>query len=186
MKFVICAIVVLFAVNITAEDLYNQGARAALRVFDECNKAEHGLSACLKKRAITIIDRVGRMDSLAINDGFKIIKNQNAPETKVMSENELEQTLPRGLEARDEALTELLADKVATFFNARTIQIDMPKVSTEEFGRGLEEGGYRLMNEMRIYVECFLKRQKNLLRKFKSEFENAFCVFYVEAIFLWF
>lgn len=140
MKIAICAIVVLFAVSSNAEDVYNQGTRALLRVYDECNKGEFGLTPCLKKKAITFIDRVARLDSLAINEGFKIVKNQNASEMKVMSENELEKTLPRGLEARDEALTELLLEKVATFVNGRTVQIEMPKMSTDELGRGLEEG----------------------------------------------
>lgn len=139
MKFIICVVFVLVAAA-NADDLYNQGARALLRVYDECNRAEFGMSACLKKKAITIIDRVGRMDTFAVNEGFKIVKTPNAPEFKPVSENELEQTLPRGLEARDEKLTELLVERIAKFFNARTIQIELPKLAKEELGRSLEEG----------------------------------------------
>lgn len=144
MKFAVCAVIALFVASSSAEDFYNHGTRVVLRVYDECNKAEHGLTACLKKKAITFIDRVARLDSLAVNEGFKIVKNQNAPEMKVISENELEKTLPRGLEDRDEALSELLVGKVASFVNGRTIQIELPKLSTEELGRGLEEG--RIVN----------------------------------------
>lgn len=140
MKFTLCAVLVLFAVSANAEDLYNQGTRALLRVYDECSKAEFGLSACLKKKAISIIDRVGRLDSLTVNDGLKVVKNANAVDMKVISDNELEQNLPRGLEARDEALTELLVQKVASFVSGRTVQIELPKLSTEDLGRGLEEG----------------------------------------------
>lgn len=159
MKFTVCAIVVLFVVSSNAEDVYNQGTRALLRVYDECNKAEFGLTSCLKKKAITFIDRVARFDSLAVNEGFKIVKNQNASEMKVISENELEKTLPRGLEARDEALTEMLIEKVASFVNGRTVQIEMPKMSTEELGRGLEEG--RIVHNTAEYIvvnnfSCFL------------------------------
>lgn len=141
MKFSVCALIVLIAISATnAEDIYNQGTRALLRVYDECTRSESGVSACLKKKAITIIDRVARMDTFSVNDGLKLVKNQNAPEFKAVSENELEQTLPRGIEARDEALTELLVDRIAKFFNARTIQIELPKLSNEELGRSLEEG----------------------------------------------
>jgi Protein of unknown function (DUF1676) len=141
MKFSICAIIVLFALSANAaDDLYNQGARALLRVYDECNRAEFGVSACLKKKAINIIDRVARMDTFSVNEGFKVVKNQNAPETKPISENELEMTLPRGIEARDEALTELLVDRIANFFNARTVQIQFPKLNNDELARSLEEG----------------------------------------------
>lgn len=141
MKFTVCALIVLIAISATnAEDIYNQGTRALLRVYEECTRSDFGMSGCLKKKAINIIDRVGRMDTFAVNDGFKIVKNQNAQEVKPISENELEQTLPRGIEARDEALTELLVDRIAKFFNARTIQIEFPKLSNEELGRSLEEG----------------------------------------------
>ena len=141
MKITIFAIFVLFAVSArAADDLYNQGTRALLRVYDECNRAEFGLTACLKKKAITVIDRVARMDTFAVNEGFKVVKNPNAPEFKAVSENELEQTLPRAIQARDEILTELLVDRIAKFFNARTIQIELPKLSNEELGRSLEEG----------------------------------------------
>lgn len=147
MKFTVCAMFVLLAVGANAEDIYNQGTRALLRVYDECNRAEQGMSACLKKKAINIIDRVARMDTFAVNDGFKIVKTQNAPEFKAISDNELEQTLPRGLEARDEALTEVLVDRVAKFLNSRTVQIEFPKLSNEELGRSLEEGSSRLIIE---------------------------------------
>lgn len=140
MKFAVSAVIVLLVASASAEDLYNQGTRAVLRVYDECNKSEYGLTACIKKKAITFIDRVARLDSLAVNEGLKIVKNENAPEVKTVSENELEKTLPRGLEARDEALTGLLIEKVATFVNGRTVQIELPKMSTEDLGRGLEEG----------------------------------------------
>lgn len=140
MKFAVSAVIVLLVASASAEDLYNQGTRAVLRVYDECNKAEFGLTACLKKKAITFIDRVARLDSLAVNEGLRIVKNENAPALNVISEKELEQVLPRGLEARDEALTEMLVEKLATFVNGRTVQIELPKMSTEELGRGLEEG----------------------------------------------
>lgn len=143
MKFAVCAIAVLFVASVSAEDVYNQGTRAILRVYDECNKAEHGVTACLKKKAITFIDRVARLDSLGFGEGFKLVKSANAPELKATNEVELEQSLPRGLEARDEALTELLVEKVATFANGRTIQIELPKMSTTDLGRGFEEGTNR-------------------------------------------
>lgn len=140
MRFAVCAIVVLLVGCSSAEDMYNQGTRAMLRVYDECNKSEYGLVPCIKKKAITFIDRVARLDSLAVNEGFRIVKNENAVDMKVISEHELEKNLPRGLEARDEALTELLIEKAATFVNGRTIQVELPKMSTEDLGRGLEEG----------------------------------------------
>ena len=141
MKFSVCAVFVLFAVSAyAADDLYNQGARALLGVYDACSRSEFGMSACIKKRAISVIDRVARLDTFTVNEGLKVVKNSNAPEFKPINENELEQTLPRSVEARDEALTELLVERVAKFFNARTVQIEFPKLNNDELARSLEEG----------------------------------------------
>lgn len=148
MKFAICAFVVLFVARANAaEDIYNQGTRAVLRVYDECNKSEYGLTACLKKKSINFIDRVGRLDSLTFTEGFKVVKNPNAVELKTVTENELERTLPRGLEAREEVLTNMLVEKVANFVSGRTLQVELPKMNTEDIGRSIEEGEERKVKE---------------------------------------
>lgn len=143
----VCAVVVLSAVVLgaTSEDYQSQGLRAIVRVYDECSKAEAGFTPCLKKRAITFIDRLSRVDALTVGD-MKIVRNERSlglEGSKPMTEAELEQSLPRGLEARDEALTNILLEKIAGVFSSRTIQISLPKLSSDELGRGLEEGVYR-------------------------------------------
>lgn len=135
---VVCLLVIVC--HTSAEESYSQGARGLFRVYDECNKSEFGAVQCMKKKAITFIDRIARMDSVNL-DGVKIVKNDNVPFTpKVLSENELEKSLPRGLEARDETLTNFLVDRVASYISSRTIQVTLPAISSDELGRGLEEG----------------------------------------------
>lgn len=138
----VCATVVLSAVVQGATEEYQSpGLRAIARVYDECSKAENGFTLCLKKRALTFIDRLSRVDSLSLGD-MKIVRNERAApvEGKPLTDSELEQSLPRGLEARDEALTTMLLDRIAGVFSSRTVQISLPKLSSEELGRGLEEG----------------------------------------------
>jgi hypothetical protein len=138
MKLLSVVCLVVFICHIKADE--SASARGILRVYDECNKSEYGVVQCLKKKAITFIDRIARMDSFNL-DGVKIVKNENAPVAqKVLSENELERELPRGLEARDEILTNYLVDRVANYISSRTIQVTLPAVSSDELGRGLEEG----------------------------------------------
>ena len=110
-------------------------------VYDECQKAEFGFTPCLKKRAITFIDRLSKIETLSVGD-MKIIRTERTAEdaAKPISDAELEQTLPRGLEARDDALTDMLLEKISNIFSSRTVQIQLPKMSSEELGRGMEEG----------------------------------------------
>lgn len=120
------------------------GLRAVTRVYDECHMAEGGFMSCLKKKAVTFLDRVGKIDSLNVGDGLKVIRSdvssQNESNGKSLTENELEATLPRGLEARDEMLSNMLLERVARFFSSRTVQLTLPKISPDEIGRGIEEG----------------------------------------------
>ncbi|ETN67394.1 lactoylglutathione lyase [Anopheles darlingi] len=143
------------------EDYQSQGLRAIVRMYDECSKADSGFSPCLKKRAITFIDRLARVDTLNVGD-VKIVRNERsssgAEPSKPLTEAELEQTLPRGLEARDEALTNMLLEKVAGIFSSRTIQMTLPKLSSEELGRGLEEGRGKMKKMMSMMIMGFMMK----------------------------
>lgn len=137
----ICAFLVLIAI-VNADELQSPGIRAVLRVYDECLKTDSGFSPCLKKKAITFMDRLTKVSTVNVADGVKVIQSEGGSvgTVRALTETELEETLPRGLEARDDALTNMLIDRVATFFSSRTLQVSLPKVSSEELGRGLEEG----------------------------------------------
>uniref|UniRef100_A0A182YGJ5 Uncharacterized protein n=1 Tax=Anopheles stephensi TaxID=30069 RepID=A0A182YGJ5_ANOST len=154
------AVVLVGVVTVSAatEDYQSQSLRAIVRVYDECSKAETGFSPCLKKRAITFIDRLSRVDALALGD-LKIVRNERAAEpSKPLTEAELEQSLPRGLEARDEALTNMLLEKVAGIFSSRTVQVTLPKLSSEELGRGLEEGRGKMKKMMSMMIMGFMMK----------------------------
>ncbi|XP_058060393.1 uncharacterized protein LOC131211061 [Anopheles bellator] len=155
--------VVVVASATPAEDYQSQGLRAALRVYDECSRADGGFGPCLKKRAITFIDRLSRVDTLSVGD-LRIVRNERSavatdPATKpILTEAELEQSLPRGLEARDEALTNMLLEKVAGVFSSRTVQVTLPKLSSEELGRGLEEGRGKMKKMMSMMIMGFMMK----------------------------
>lgn len=141
--FVIKLICVLLFVTITfaEEEQQSPGVRAVFRVLDDCQKSDGGFLLCIKKKSITFIDRIGKIDAIAIGDGLKVIRSEGSPAPlKALSETELEQSLPRGLEDRDEALTIMLVERVANLFSGRKVQINLPVLSSQELGRGIEEG----------------------------------------------
>lgn len=136
-----CALVVL-AVAVSAvmgaDSLDNAGVRIALRVYDECSKAD-GFTPCLKKKAITFLTRLGRMDKFSLGEGINVVRAEDAPVAEnTISEEQLEKTLPRAADARDAALDGMLMDKLTTFISSRNVQVTLPKISGEDFG--LEEG----------------------------------------------
>jgi Protein of unknown function (DUF1676) len=138
-------LIVLVVGSCSTEEIHSQGVRALVRVYDECQKSDYGFTACLKKRAITFMDRVARLDAFSLGDGVKVMKTGGvtvAETPKSLSDNELEQILPRGLEARDSKLNSMLVDRISGFLNSHTVQMSLPKVSADEIGRSVEEGIY--------------------------------------------
>lgn len=134
-------LIAFLAYRISAEEsLNNVGLRAIIRVYDECQKSENGFSPCIKKKAITFIDRVSTIDAINVGDGINVVKSIDDSGKKVPIDTAWEQTLPRGLEAKDDALTNILVDRVSNLISGRTIKVTLPTVSADEIGRGLEEG----------------------------------------------
>ncbi|XP_039492759.1 uncharacterized protein LOC120452552 [Drosophila santomea] len=124
------------------------GARTLLRVYDECTRAEAGFVPCLKKKAISFIDRLAPIDAINVADGIKLVRLETAPRPPAASENELESSLPRSGSDRDAKLTNMLIERLSYFFNGHSLQVSFPKLTSDEIGRGLEEGRGKMKKMM--------------------------------------
>lgn len=123
----------------------NAGTRTVLRVYDECTHSEVGFVPCLKKKAISFIDRISNIDAITVAEGIRLVRlpgtEKGLPQLHRLSENELESSSSsRSGEDRDVKLTNMLTERLSHFFNGHTLQINFPKLSSDEIGRGLEEG----------------------------------------------
>ncbi|XP_073820276.1 DUF1676 domain-containing protein Osi12 [Musca autumnalis] len=136
----------------------NAGTRTILRIYDECTRTDGGFVPCLKKKAISFIDRISYIDSITIADGVKVVKLPASSAGAVpfvrplTSENELESTLSRSGEDRDTKLTNMLIERLSNFFNGHTLQVSFPKLTSEELGRGLEEGRGKMKKMMGMMI----------------------------------
>ncbi|KAJ2940098.1 hypothetical protein O0L34_g6466 [Tuta absoluta] len=127
----------------TREDM---GVKYLMRIYEDCQRAE-GVMPCLKKKAILFFDRAARMDSLPLVDGVEVVKTAEV-DLKPISENEIDATLPRNMEDKDQALSSMLWDRVAAFANSRTIQLSLPKITGQELNQGVEEGRGKMKKMM--------------------------------------
>lgn len=125
----------------------NAGTRTVLRIYDECSHSIGGFLPCLKKKAISFIDRISHIDAITVADGIKLVRLPNSAVATsplslqpLYSENELEPSLSRSSNDRDTKLTNMLIQRLSYFFNGHTLQVNFPKLTAEEIGRGLEEG----------------------------------------------
>ncbi|KAH8346946.1 hypothetical protein KR059_003326 [Drosophila kikkawai] len=126
----------------------NAGARTLLRVYDECTRAEAGFVPCLKKKAISFIDRLAPIDAINVAEGIKLVRLETASRPPATSENELESSLPRSGSDRDAKLTNMLIERLSYFFNGHSLQVSFPKLTSDEIGRGLEEGRGKMKKMM--------------------------------------
>lgn len=88
------------------------------------------------------MDRLARMDKLSILDGVNVVKSGEIPQNIVLTEEQLENSLPRSLENKEEALDDMLFTKVTSYISSRTLQITLPQLDSQELGRAINEGNY--------------------------------------------
>ncbi|XP_055383052.1 uncharacterized protein LOC129613127 [Condylostylus longicornis] len=133
-----------------SEDYTNAGLRTAFKVYNECSAVEGGFVPCLKKKAISFIDRIELIDTINIGDGIKVVRIPNVPTpiSRALNENEIDSQLPRNIEDRDTQLTTMLFERIGKFFNGHTLQINFPQFDTEEIGRQLSTGRGKMKKMM--------------------------------------
>lgn len=144
---------ILLCVTVTiATDTFEQSStKIALGVYGECSNSED-FYVCLKKKAITFLDRLGRAEKFDFGDSVKLVRASNAPVQKdEVTEAKLDEILPRSLDAKNAALSEMLSTKVGDFLGSRTIEISLPRAfSDDDEAEDVEDsvGEGRLTNKL--------------------------------------
>lgn len=113
--------------------------RYVYQVYKECSGAE--LSPCLKLKLLSAIDRVSRSVQLNVADGIILVQDESAANESESEKSlqEIEASLPRALEDKEDALNGMIFDKVAKFFQSHTLKLKLPNV--EELQRSFTEEG---------------------------------------------
>jgi hypothetical protein len=103
------------------------------RLISDCAKTSD-MSVCLKIKAVTVLDRVASLKTpLEINDYVSLARDPVYKEDgaqgrslKPLSETQLEESLPRSIEERNGQLDEMIQEKLDTFLQSRTLQLNFP------------------------------------------------------------
>ncbi|KAK2579920.1 hypothetical protein KPH14_007600 [Odynerus spinipes] len=136
----------------TANDEFNfldTGYRAFFRVYEECQQRNVAASLCFKKKAISFFDRLGRIDNLPIGDNFELVKVASTVDNESKSSTIDLETLGRNSGAsKDEMLNDILLDKIASLLNGFNVQIRLPKTTSGDLKRSIEEGRGKMKKMM--------------------------------------
>lgn len=127
-----------------------RGYRALYRVYEECEHRNMAVSPCLKKKAITFFERLGRIQALPIGDNLELIRVAPlANDSSKGTVSDLEKTLARtNGGATDEILNNILFERVAALLNSFNVQISLPKTTSGDLKRSVEEGRGKMKKMM--------------------------------------
>ncbi|XP_012287508.1 uncharacterized protein LOC105703591 [Orussus abietinus] len=147
----------LMMVAVKAKSIEEQGPRSSssglfgdlrqvYQMYKECSTSDLGF--CLKLKLLSTMDRVSRSAQVSVADGVTLINESPVPQVQEAprSEEEIEATLPRALEDRENALNSMIFDKIVSFFQSHTLKLKLPNV--EELQRSLTEEGRKKKKNM--------------------------------------
>ncbi|XP_076265451.1 osiris 8 [Rhynchophorus ferrugineus] len=122
-----------------ADDSYSYmgDLRYMYKVYQQCAGQE--LFPCLKLKLVGALDRAARSYNVELVEGVTFVKDPNAQQTNEQpkTEAEIEATLPRSLNEKDEALSGLIFNKVGSFLESHSLQIKLP--SSADIARSLSD-----------------------------------------------
>lgn len=101
---------------------YNSDLKYLYNTYQECSSSE--LSSCLKLKLIEVVDRVARFKSdIKLVDGVTFVKDKDSQEENMVSVDEIKDQLPRSIGDKERALSNMLFDRVMSFFKSHTLQV---------------------------------------------------------------
>lgn len=94
------------------------------KTYQDC--AASDLSTCLKLKLYTVIDRVARSNSdFKVYEGVTFVRDgeEDVDESGPKTEVEIEASLPRSLDDKEQSLNSLIMDKIMSYFGSHTLKV---------------------------------------------------------------
>lgn len=132
MRTVSLVLAACFLGALAQDSFENTGVKLAFKIYEDCGEAAV-FSSCLKRKAITFLDRLGRMEKFSLMEGVTIKRSKDAEVNTTTSED----VQKRSSSATDEDLNSMLMEKFSNLIGSRTVEISVPKLAVEE-GEGGE------------------------------------------------
>lgn len=97
------------------------------KTYQDC--ASSDLSTCLKLKLYSAMDRIARSNGeFKLTEGVQFVKegeDESAEEPEaVKSESEIEASLPRSLDDKEQTLNSMIFDKIMSFFESHTLKVN--------------------------------------------------------------
>lgn len=130
---------ILTTYGYVVENIVNASAEIAYRLYKDCSN-EEVYSVCFKKKLITALERLGRIENVSLISGINLVRNPTVGwNHSEVNSNVLEQNLPRALDAKEDALSLMLLDTFFKYVGSRNMEISLPSFDVNVL---IEEGNF--------------------------------------------
>jgi len=130
---ILCLVSVALAAHTNKVDDEQQPRKAAsyfgdikylYKTYQDCSSSD--LSTCLKLKLFTVIDRIARSNSeFKIYEGVTFVRDGNQVDETAppKTEDEIEASLPRSAEDKEQKLNSLILDEIMSYFGSHTLKV---------------------------------------------------------------
>lgn len=94
------------------------------KTYQDCSSSD--LSTCLKLKLYTVIDRIARSNSdFKVYEGVTFVNEIGVDfdDAPPKTESEIEASLPRSLEDKEQTLNSLIMDRIMSYFGSHTLKV---------------------------------------------------------------
>ncbi|KAK9501637.1 hypothetical protein O3M35_012328 [Rhynocoris fuscipes] len=123
------------------------------RSLEKCGRSTD-IGTCIRLKAVTLLERALHIDTpLVLNDYLSLTPVRRSSDQSnngvARSEQEIEASLPKSTEEKEQVLDEMIADKVTEYLQARSLQFKLPALPAESSrGKKKGQGGMLLMGAL--------------------------------------
>lgn len=150
MKGRILLVLLTATISLAEESFTASSTKIAISAYGDCSSSED-FYVCLKKKALTLLDRLGRTGNISFSESVNVVRDVNATVQKEeLTDSKLDEILPRSVDAKNAVLTEMLYKKIGDIVGSRTIRLSLPRTFPDEDEENLTEEGKLEI----IFYEC--------------------------------
>lgn len=118
--------------------------KVATKFIEDCMGQEYSeMAHCFGVKTVAVIDRASRMNTISILPGVSFIADSEELQRTgraLMTEEEIENTISADPNEKSSKLMDMFFDSVGRFLQTHTLQFRIPKSTSFELQRALDEG----------------------------------------------
>lgn len=133
--------------------------KIATKFVEDCMGQDYSeMAHCFGVKTVAVIDRASRMSNINILPGIAFVADNEELQRSgraLMTEEEIENTISADPNEKSSKLMDMLFDSAGRFLQTHSLQFRIPKSTSFELQRALDEGKCKNLNRNFSLCRCF-------------------------------